>query len=145
MTPFARAVRAEVVRAFAAGEAVPTPGSVGMALGREPEAVAAAFDELAEAHALVLQPGTHRIWMVHPFSGVPTAHRVHRGAQSWYANCVWDGLAILALMGDGVLETRYRGAGEPARFEVRGGTVEGEGVVHFLVPAREFWRDIGFT
>lgn len=145
MKPFARAVRAEVMRAFAAGDPTPTIGTVGDTLGCEPEAVAAAFDELAQGHALVLQPASHRIWMAHPFSGVPTTHRVQIGQRSWFANCVWDGLAILSLLGDGTLDTRCGGQDQPVRFTVRDGVVHGEGVVHFLVPARDFWQDIGFT
>lgn len=145
MKPFARTVRAEIMRAFAAGGPTPTAESVGGALGCEPATVAAAFDELADAHALVLQPGSHRIWMAHPFSGVATTHRVQIGQRSWFANCVWDGLAILALFGDGTLDTRCGGRDEPVRFTVSDGVVHGDGVVHFLVPARDFWLDIGFT
>lgn len=133
------------MRAFSAAGPAPTTDSIAGALGCEPAMVAAAFDELAEAHALVLEPGTHRIWMAHPFSGVPTVHRVSIGRQTRFANCVWDGLAILALLGDGTLDTRCAGSGEPVRYTVRDGVVQGDGVVHFLVPAREFWVDIGFT
>ncbi len=133
------------MRIFASGGLAPTTGSVADALHSDVAMVAGAFEELAADHALVLEPGTHRIWMAHPFSGVPTLHRVHVGARSWWANCVWDGLAILALMGDGWLETRYADGGGAAHFTVRGEDVEGDGVVHFLVPAREFWADIGFT
>jgi hypothetical protein len=125
MTPFARAVRAEVMRAFAAGANTPTTASIGRALQCDPGEVALAFEELAHAHALVLQPGSHRIWMAHPFSGVSTPHCVRIGQRSWYANCVWDGLAILALMGDGTLETHYGGEGEPVQFTVRGGKRDG--------------------
>jgi hypothetical protein len=64
---------------------------------------------------------------------------------SWFANCVWDGLSILALVGDGALETHSPATGQPIRFAVRDRIVAGEGVVHFLVPAARFWDDIGFT
>ncbi|MBK8247681.1 MAG: hypothetical protein IPK85_09830 [Gemmatimonadetes bacterium] len=145
MQPFARDVRAAIMEAFQASGPTPTTHSIAQVLGCEPEQVASAFEELAQAHALVLQPGSHDIWMAHPFSGGPTPHQVTIGDRSWFANCVWDGLAILALFGDGTLDTRYGGTTEPARFTVRAGAVQGEGIVHFLVPAREFWADIGFT
>lgn len=31
-----------------------------------------AYERLAEAHHVVLAPGSHLIWMAHPFSGLPT-------------------------------------------------------------------------
>lgn len=145
MTPFARAVRAEIMTQFCRGGAVPTSSSVAEAHGCSVQEVEGAFDELAAAHALVLRPGTSQIWMAHPFSGVPTAHHVQIGDRVWSANCVWDGLAILALLGDGALTTRGGADGAPLRLEVHGGRVRGDGVVHFLVPARAFWADIGFT
>ena len=83
--------------------------------------------------------------MAHPFSAVATDFLVIIGDRQWYANCVWDGLSILALLGDGTLETHSPATGELIRFTVTDGEVLGEGLVHFLVPARRFWVDIGFT
>jgi hypothetical protein len=84
--------------------------------------------------------------MAHPFSGVETDFRVTAtDGRRWMANCAWDGLAILALMGDGQLDTHSPATGESLRFEVTGGRVTGEGLVHFLVPAAHFWDDIGYT
>jgi hypothetical protein len=54
-------------------------------------------------------------------------------------------LSILALLGDGTLDTHSPATGEAMRFGVRNRRVDGEGLVHFLVPARRFWDDIGFT
>ncbi len=104
-----------------------------------------ALEGLAAEHCLVLQPGTHSIWMAHPFSGIATDFAVSSGGRTWFANCVWDGLAILALFGDGSLDTHSPASGAPLRFEVRDRSITGEGLVHFLVPAAEFWADIGYT
>jgi len=30
------------------------------------------FERLAEAHHIALAPGSHSVWMAHPFSGLPT-------------------------------------------------------------------------
>jgi len=62
-----------------------------------------------------------------------------------FANCVWDGLSILALLGDGNLDTHSPATGEPIQLTVSARKVLGEALVHFLVPARRFWDDIGFT
>ncbi len=35
-------------------------------------AVESAFERLAETHHIALAPGSHTIWMAHPFSGLPT-------------------------------------------------------------------------
>jgi hypothetical protein len=85
------------------------------------------------------------VWMAHPFSAVATDFVVRTEGRDWYANCVWDGLSILALFGDGVLRTHSPATGDPLTYVVRDGRVYGEGIVHFLVPPRSFWDDIGFT
>lgn len=77
--------------------------------------------------------------------GVPTDFVVSIGARRWFANCVWDGLSILALLGDGSIETHSPASGARVVLTARGGVVSGEALVHFLVPARRFWEDIGFT
>ena len=35
-------------------------------------AVEEIFERLAQAHHIALAPGSHTIWMAHPFSGIPT-------------------------------------------------------------------------
>jgi hypothetical protein len=35
-------------------------------------AVENSFDRLAKAHHIALTPGSHTIWMAHPFSSLPT-------------------------------------------------------------------------
>src|SRR5689334_18890863 len=77
-------------------------------LGRPPlaaeldyEDVVAGWRELHEAHALVLDPATDEILMAHPFSAVPTPHRVHADGRWWWANCAWDAFGICAALGTG--------------------------------------------
>ena len=85
--------------------------------------------------------------MANPFSAVPTAFKVMARGGSYYGNCVWDSLGIVALLGgEGSVETPCPDCSEPLRLHVLGGTlVESEGVVHFSVPARHWWDDIVFT
>jgi hypothetical protein len=35
-------------------------------------AVEGAYERLAQAHHIALAPGSHSVWMAHPFSGLPT-------------------------------------------------------------------------
>ena len=145
MDDFQRAVRAAVYTAFRDTTRPPTPDEVASALGAPREAVVAALRALADEHIFVLMPDGETIWMAHPFSGVPTDVVAAVGAKRWFANCVWDGLSIIALFGDGRLETVSPATHNPLVFDVADGRVAGEGLVHFLVPAARFWDDIHYT
>lgn len=145
MNAFERLVRSSVIQSLRDTSRAPAAAALAASLGESESAISAALRALADAHRLVLIPGTDSIWMAHPFSAVATDFLVIIGDRQWYANCVWDGLSILALLGDGTLETHSPATGEPIRFTVTDGEVLGEGLVHFLVPARRFWVDIGFT
>ena len=145
MNAFERRVRAAVYATLRDEAAAPSVARLAVDLGAPREDVAAALHRLADLHCLVLVPGTESIWMSHPFSGIETDFRVTVGPRRWFANCAWDGLALLALLGDGSLATHSPTTGEPLGFEACGGRIRGDGVVHFLVPARWFWDDIGHT
>lgn len=92
---------------------------------------------------IALLPGTKRVWMAHPFSGIDTGYRAHVDGRSWLANCAWDALAIVSLLGDGI--GRATGRDGIVDWHIEGGQVSPNGLVHLLVPARRFWNDIGFT
>jgi hypothetical protein len=145
MNNFERLVRAAVIGTLRDTASAPSLAAIAAALDAPESAVSAALHALAAAHRLVLIPGTDSVWMAHPFSGVPTDFVVTINGRRWFANCVWDGLAILALLGDGALATHSPATGDPIVFEVSPGKVRGDALVHFLVPARRFWEDIGFT
>jgi hypothetical protein len=141
-------IRTEVYGSFTRGGRAPSAAETAAALGLETEEVDEAFRRLHEAHALVLQPGTTEIRMLNPFSAVETPHRVQADGRAWYANCAWDALGIpAALHADGVIQSPCPDCGEPLELEVRDGElVRGaELLVHFVVPARHWWDDIGFT
>ena len=114
-----------------------------------PEAdVSDAYQRLHEAHALVLEPEGSGIRMLNPFSAVETTYRVEAAGRSWFANCAWDALGIPgALHADGRIEAACPDCGERLELEVRDGElVRGADLlVHFVVPARRWWDDIGFT
>ncbi len=104
------------------------------------------LQRLADNRLLVLRHDGHEVAMAHPFSAAPTDFVVNVGDRSWYANCAsGQAFAILALLGDGSFGTTDPLDGTPLRWDVRNGQVEPGGVVHFAVPARDFWADIGFT
>jgi hypothetical protein len=139
MTPLEREVRAKVYEMFLKGiHRVDASALVSqLDLGRDE--IRIALEELAGEHRIALT-SDGRVWMAHPFSGVPTPYLSVIGDRHWYANCAWDALAILALLGDGVVRGQ-----EGLLWQVEDGLVSPNGYVRLLVPARSFWDDIGFT
>lgn len=126
----------------------PTAAEVAGAVGRALPAVRDGWRRLHGAHALVLDDAGE-IRMANPFSAVPTPFRVEAGGRSWYAPCGWDAFGIgAALHVDSVIRTECADCREPLRIEVRDGrpTEGAAGLVwHVLVPAADWWSDIGFT
>jgi hypothetical protein len=141
-------IRNRVYTSFVRDGTTLTPVGAGAALGLAEETVADAYRRLHDAHALVLRPGSTEIRMLNPFSTVETPHRVEAAGRSWYANCAWDALGIpAALHADGRIDSACPDCGERLELEVRDGElVRGADLlVHFVVPARRWWEDIGFT
>jgi hypothetical protein len=124
----------------------PKVDEVARAMSTTPDEVIAAFERLAAAHVLVLQPATNEILMAAPFSAVPTPFRVKAGGVSAYGNCIWDALGIPAMLKrDARIITSCADCGTAAEITVQNSVVNGQGVLHFAVPAREWWNDIVFT
>jgi hypothetical protein len=109
--------------------------------------IAAAWRELHDQHALVLDLETTEIRMANPFSAVPTPYRVQAGGRAWYANCAWDAFGICAaLHSDGHIATACPDCGQPLSISVRGETPDDPSLLfHCLVPAARWWDNIIFT
>jgi hypothetical protein len=141
-------IRNEVYSSFVGTGNAPAAAEMAAQLGLAEDEVAAAYRRLHEAHALVLEAETTTIRMLNPFSAVETPHRVEAGGRSWFANCAWDALGIPgALHADGTVRSRCPDCGEPLELAVRDGELVrgGDLLVHFVVPARQWWADIAFT
>jgi Alkylmercury lyase len=145
---FDRAVRLAVYRTIVAGGVPPTSQELAAELDVPTADVDASLQRLADAHALVLQPGTTSIWMAAPFSAIPTPFDVSVGDRRYFANCVWDALGIPAcLQADARIDSSCPDCAEPLRLEVRDGALRepAGGVLHFAIPAARWWEDIGAT
>ena len=96
---------------------------------------------------LLPDPETGEIWMAGPFAGRPTDHRVTSGTHAWWANCAWDAFGVAALLNRPVeIQTRCGDCGKTMTLTVDPTTQTiGDPIVHFLVPARNWYADIGFT
>lgn len=139
MTPFDRQVRSTIYRLFVDQVRDVDAAVVAACGGWDVEDVETSLRSLAGAHRLSLTPAG-LVGMAHPFSGVPTAYRASVGDDWWFANCAWDALAILSLLGDGDVT----GPTGPL-WRTDDGMVDPDGLVHLVVPARSFWEDVGFT
>lgn len=142
-----RSVRFHVYRHFADTERTPTTAEIASRVGRSERAVEESYGRLAGLRALVLAPSTFNIWMAHPFSAVPTPYPVKSRHRAYWANCAWDALGIPAVVGgDSETVTRCADCNETLRLGVAGGKLlTTDGVIHFAVPPRRFWENIGFT
>jgi hypothetical protein len=141
-------VRRHVYFSVVAHGRPPTSAETADALKFVEHEAAAAYRRLHDAHAIVLFPGVTEIWMANPFCFAPTPHRVISGGRAWTGACAWDALGIPgALHGGGRIESACACCGEPLTLVVDDGRlVDGADVLaHFLVPARRWWDDIGFT
>ena len=139
-------LRNATYRKFVALGRAPTAEEVATIVGTDPGEVRAGWRRLHEAHALVLDDAGE-IRMVNPFSAVPTSHRVLAAGKGWYANCGWDAFGIgAALHVDCEFDTHCPDCAEPLHVRVRDGRPEPPDLVwHVLVPAAQWWSDIGFT
>ena len=140
-------VRASIYDAIFTHGAIPAPGVTAAALGRDSGEVVAAFRRLAERHVLVLQEGSDEILMANPFSAVPTPFQVEAGGRTYWGNCLWDALGILAMLKqDGRVVTGCGDCNAALALAVRDGAlVDSPGVGHFSVPAKRWWDNIVFT
>ena len=124
----------------------PRISDVARAVGAEETAVRDAFRRMQDAHVLVLQTDSDEILMANPFSAVPTPFVVRVGSRSWWGNCIWDVLGIAAMVGGGaVITTACGDCNDAMQVGIEGGSVSGEGIVHFSVPAARWWDNIKFT
>ena len=142
---FDTSVRAYVYDATFRQGTPPRIDAAASALGAPPGDVRESFRRLAAGRALVLQ-SDDEILMANPFSAVPTPFTVAAGGRSYYGNCIWDALGIPAMLrADAAIDTSCADCGTAARVEVSDGAVRGDGLMHFAVPARQWWNDIVFN
>lgn len=130
----------------ATGEA-PAAGDIAVKVTASPADVREAYGRLRANRVLYLEPDGETIRMAPPFSGVPTQHRAVVGDRSYYANCAWDSLGVIAaLHRPGVVYSECAQSRTPLRLEVRlDGPEPSDWLFHSLVPAAQWWNDLVFT
>jgi hypothetical protein len=125
----------------------PSVPDVSRGIGTGGSEVQAALKRMHDGHVLVLHEASGELLMVSPFSCVPTPFQVVAGKGSWWGNCIWDALGILAMLRqDGRVVASCGCCNDPMIVEVRNGRLAGAaGIVHFALPAKDWWKNIVFT
>jgi hypothetical protein len=137
-------VRALIYRHFVDTGTAPTRRELTDLVGDDPDLQ---LSRLHDAHMIVLDDRPNRrgeIRMALPFSAEPTNFRVTTTTGSWWANCAWDSLAIVAAVDqDADITSTWNDTDEPVALHVADGRLDHtEGFIHFRVPARHWWDDI---
>lgn len=147
MAEFDNEVRLAVYRSFVDEGRAPVAPEIAEIVSSTPAQVEDAFRRLHDAHVLVLAPGTPYIWMANPLSALPTPYTVRCNDKTFWGNCIWDSLGVVAMLGsDGSVTSLCPDCGEELRLEIRDGELSSsDHVVHFAVPAAHWWDGIGFT
>jgi hypothetical protein len=147
MDSFLRDVRLHIYAQIVETSVAPSTADTAHALSRSSDAVEAAYRALAEQRYIVLQPNSTTIWMAMPFSNVPTTHNVIAAGRSYYANCAWDAFGVPALLhADARVFTTCADCGGTLEREVVNGRItDTTGAVHFALPPRRWWDDVGYT
>lgn len=148
LSPTQARIRAAVYDHLIRTGAAPYAATLATDLDLDEITIVEELRDLEDAHALVLGPDRDSIWMAHPFSAVPTPYPVRTAdGRDYWANCAWDSLGVLAVLdSDGTSATACADCDDPMTIEVANGSVvSDDAVVHFLVPPRRFWDDVGFT
>jgi len=147
MDQLAKDVRSYIYDHFIQTSMAPSAADTAKALGRSEADVEAAYHALAEARSIVLRPHSTTIWMAMPFSNVQTPFTVISRGRAYYANCAWDAFGVPALLhADARVFTTCGDCGSVLERKISGGRLpETRGLVHFAIPARQWWDDVGFT
>jgi len=142
-----RDVRLYVYEQMIATSTAPSAADVARALSIGVRDAEDAFRSLHDARMLVLRPGETTIWMAMPFSNVQTPFTVISRGRAYYANCAWDAFGVPALLhADARVFTTCGDCGSVLERKISGGRLpETRGLVHFAIPARQWWDDVGFT
>jgi Alkylmercury lyase len=141
-------VRVEIYRSFVEESRAPMPAEMAARLDIPIDRVENALEELHETDVIALAPGTHHVWLAHPFSALDAPFQVRSAERAWDAICIWDALGVLALLDtDGSVTTSCPDCGDALRVEVVDGKAvsSGEEIVHFGVPASRWYEDVGYT
>jgi Alkylmercury lyase len=147
MDALLRDVRLYIYQQMIETSAAPSAAETAAALSLPQHDVTAAYHALAETRALVLRPNSSTVWMAMPFSNVQTGFTVISSGRAYYANCAFDAFGVAAMLqADSRIFTTCADCGGVLERKISNRQLsDTRGVVHFALPARRWWEDVGFT
>lgn len=127
--------------------APPSTGDIAGRFDVAPNEARHALAELRIGKTILVHPQTGEIWMAGPFSATETPYRVTLGRRQWWANCAWDTFGVAVIVGETVrVDARCTDCGDSIALTCDpAAPPNDDAVVHFLLPARRWYDDIGFT
>jgi hypothetical protein len=146
-----RAVRHAVLDSFLETSRAPVVEEIMRRCVLSRKSVDEALERLERGHQVQLVPGTHRILMAFPFSGVATPFRVTvDGKRQYFANCAWDSVAFHVMLRKPVrVDSFCHACDEPLVLELRGGKVDSVSedlpVIYLGLPPSRWWDNIIHT
>ena len=147
MTLTPQALRTHVYDVLLQRGLPPSCADIGTRFGESADAIRSAIATLQIGKTLILKPDGREIWMCGPFAAEATAFRVIGKRAAWWANCIWDAFGIAVIAGEPVhVATHCPDCNEPLQLHADPRQPPAEDfVAHFLVPARNWYDDLGFT
>jgi hypothetical protein len=143
---FDQRIRLSVYHHILRHETSPTVAQIAKATRSPIRRVRESLARLSESHAF-MQQENGELWRAAPFSCIPTAFPVKIRSKSWFANCIWDALGISAMLKkDARVESACACCNYDMPLEIKNGKLSSTtGIIHFAVPAREWYKDVVFT
>src|ERR1043165_8053058 len=131
---------------FATG-APPSSGRIATEFGVAAADARASLAAMKIGKTVLPHPKTGEIWMAGPFAAKPTNYRVSRDGKRWFTNCAWDMLGAAALVGyPATVEGSCEDCGDSFSLRIDSREqVMPNWIVHVVVPARQWYDDVGFT
>jgi len=111
------------------------------------------LEELQSARHISLLPGTQRILMAFPFSGIVTPFRVKVNGKDkeYFANCAWDAVAIHVTLGkDQWISSYCHHCSEDIKIHLKEQKVvpqptNNTPLIYLALPASKWWKNIVLT
>lgn len=140
-------VRKYVYDYFLRTGTAPTVAVAAQELKRPESSVREAFAVLAGTGALSLDLETGEIWRAAPMCAVPTGFVVECAGRQLWGTCAWDALGIPAMLHQPASITASCACcSQPMTLSAGPEGLSGDsGVIHFAVPARDWYNDLAFT
>ena len=127
---------------------LPLTAEIGLRFGITPVEARNRLASLKIGKTVLVHPETGEIWMAGPFASSSCGYELSDGTTTWQANCAWDAFGVAELVGKPLqARTNCPDCNKEIEFRCdpeRPWNPPGA-IVHFLVPARHWYDNIGFT